>query len=253
MVAKRGGGGGANCTLTYLRNGTYRAWRTRVTKLSHGLQMVATESRGPEQRAYYPHERTPAQFMLTFALLARVRVNERAEYERFNLWMRDYMRFLLDQDEVETLNPHRGMHVSIPSRNFVRSAIPLGPLSFGEHVGSMLWYQTITFEATTEPTDKKFATSKFVGGTTDNDRNARHFYPRPENGPNPLLSGNQKPGVYDGVSVRDGSSLNLPGGISAGTPSAASVNNAVTGNVNRNEHEARRSDPPQTRDRRLLE
>lgn len=220
-MVSRGGAGGANCTLSYTRDGVQRAWRLRASGLAHGVQQVATESRSRETRAFYPHDRTPAQFMLTIDLLGRPDLDSKtSEYERFNLWLREYMRFLLDHEEDGGAG--KGMNVVIPVRNFSRQAIPLGPVTFGEHVGSMLWRQQITFEVTYEPLDTTFKTSTFDPAGTQKDRNARFFYPQGEQ-----LSGHQKPSAYDKVNTKPGAG-DIPGPYSA-VPSPTAVNTAVTG------------------------
>lgn len=212
MVARVGHGGGLNCTLSYQHeNGTTRAYRLRCIGLVHGLSQVASESHARRTRAYYPHRRSQAQFMLTFALLARKRTSEHAEYERLNIWLKNYMDYVLNQDVTGRA---RGMLVAVPVRNFMRQGIPIGPLEFGEHVGSMVYNQTITFETTFEPLDTKFATSTFNAGNTDKDKNARFFYPASKQ-----LSGNQKPDVYDVVKLApEGSD---PNGLTAGDVQAA--------------------------------
>lgn len=237
------GRNGANCTLSYQRGDHWHAYRVRCVGLDHGLMQVAAESRARETRAFYPHERTPAQFMLTFALLGRVQLTDKdSEHVRFNRWMREYMRFLLDLDEIA--GRARAMHITIPVRNFVRQAIPLGPLSFGEHVGSMLWNQTITFETTFEPTDKKFGTSIFDAQGTVKDKNARFYYPAGEQ-----LTGNQKPGVYDTVRFTP-AIITGAGGLTSETPPPSAVNRAVGAPDNPRQADGRTI--PRTQDRRNL-
>lgn len=221
MASKRGRGGGANCTLSYTRDGVQRAWRLRCYGVVHGVQQVANESRGRETRAMYPFKRTPAQFICTFDLLGRTDLDSpTSEYERFNLWLREYMRFLLDHEEDGGAG--KGMNIVIPVRNFSRQGIPLGPLSFGEHVGSMVWRQQITFETTYEPLDTTFRTSSFDPAGTEKDRNARFFYP-----PGEQLSGHQMPSSYDVVNTKPGAGQ-IPGPYTA-VPSPTAVNAAVTG------------------------
>jgi hypothetical protein len=219
MASRLGHGGGENCTLSYQRDGVTRAYRLRCTTLTHGLAQVAAESHARRTRAYYPHRRSQAQFMATFALRGRRYITEHSEYERFNVWLKAYMEYILDQDQ----NGQRGMLVTIPARNFSRQGVPLGPVQFGEHVGSMLWLQTVTFETTFEPLDTSFAVSEFKTNGTDKDKNARFFYP-----PSRQLSGNQKPDVYDTVQVApQGTDTN---GLSpASVPSVDAIQAAVSG------------------------
>lgn len=221
MVARLGHGGGVNCVLSYKDpfSQKTRAYRLRCVKLAHGVTMVATEGKSRTGRAFYPHQRTSAQFMLTFALLGRRSVTEHAEYERFNVWLREYMRTLLD---LEIDNPP-AMLIEISTRRFRRQGVPLGPVTFGEHVGSMVWYQTVTFETTFEPNDTKFKQSTFDFNGTDKDRNARFFYPR-----SPQLSGNQKPVTYDGVNVAPNTVAVEPAALGT-VPNPTDVQTAVFG------------------------
>ena len=244
-MARVGEGGGYNCTLSYTRDGKGRSFKVRATALAHGTMQVATESRAREVRAFYPRQRTSAQFIVTVALLGRKDIDSKdSEYQRFNLWMRDYMRYLLNEDIVA---PGRGMTVTIPTRYFNRQAVPLGPLSFGEHVGSMLWLQQITFETTFEPLDtKNIVTSSFDPNGTQKDKNARFFYP----GEDRQLSGDQKPAAYDTINTTKPAAEDS---LWSSVPHPGVINGAVTGNVNQREHEARRPSTPTGFDRRALQ
>lgn len=191
MVARVGHGGGLNCTLKYqITPGKWRGYRLRAVSLTHGVTMIADEGKSRTGRAYYPHQRSQAQFMITFALLARKKVSDHSEYERFNVWLREYMNLLLDPDFSGT--HAREMEINIPVRNFHRHGVPLGPIKFGERVGSMVWNQMITFETFYEPGDKRPPVSRFVSNGTEKDRNAAYFYPSSRQ-----LSANEKPVTYD--------------------------------------------------------
>lgn len=231
MVAKRGKQGGANCTLSYVKgsgkSAQTLAYRVRAASVAHGVQQIATESHGRSQRAYYPHRRTQAQFQVTFLLLGRTTVvGGTSEFIRFNTWMGDYMRFLLEQDEFADQAIFPQMTVTIPSRGFMRRAIPLGPLQYGEHVGSALWTQSINFETVFEPRDAAFNLSSFKSNGSENDINAKFFYPS-----SPLQSGNQRPDVYDGVvqTIDIAGGGGIVGGLGVGVPKPADVQAATTG------------------------
>lgn len=184
-----GNGGGLNCTLSYQDAGRkVRAYRVRASGLAHGLVQIASESHARDTRAYYPHRRSQAQFSITLDLMGRRRNHDLCERERFNAWLKKYLDYVVDQD----VDVHPAMVVSIPVRNFRREGVLLGPIEYGEHVGSMLWRQTITFETTREPMDTKFALSSFQANGTDKDANAKFFYPASKQ-----LSGSQRPDVYD--------------------------------------------------------
>jgi hypothetical protein len=210
--ASIGNGGGLNCTLSYKKDGKTRAYRLRCVGIAHGLQQIATEGHARTTRAYYPHRRTQAQFMLTFALMGRRQVHDHSEKERFNAWLRDYMSYLLDADDLASVATFPRMDISIPVRNFKRQGIPIASVKYGEHVGSMLWLQTIVFETTLEPLDANFAISSFNANGTDKDKNSRFFYPGSKQ-----LSGSQKPDTYDTVTVT------TPGILADGSTNAPDV------------------------------
>lgn len=217
-----GNGSGLNCTLSYKKDGKTKAYRLRATTLVHGLAQIASESHAPTTRAYYPHRRSQAQFMVTFVLMGRRQQKDHSEKERFNAWLKDYMDYLLEADDTADILHFPIMNVSIPTRKFLRHGIPIGPINYGEHVGSMLWMQTITFETTYEPLDTNFKTSAFDPQGTDKDRNARFFYPNSK-----LLSGTQKPDVYDAVT---NSTYGVLGPLDQGSPDVLDVQQAITGN-----------------------
>lgn len=203
-LARIGHQGGVNLTLAYVLNGRTLAYRLRCSAISHGVQMIGDESAARTHRAFYPHRPTPARFALTVDLLGRKRTlgdgrpgplgSEHTEYERFNVWMANYMRLMLAEDEFAPTTTFPEMIVTCPVRNFYRWGIPLGPIEFGDHVGSMLWRQTITFETTREPNDKPVGRSRFDANGTQKDYNAKHFYPT-----GGQLSGDQAPSMYDPV------------------------------------------------------
>lgn len=245
-LARIGHQGGINLTLAYFKNGKLTSYRLRCSAISHGFTMIAEESQARLHRAYYPHKPTPARFALTVDLLGRKRTignsfnqrgqvealgGEHTEYERFNVWMTNYMHYMLSEDEFGPTASFPQMAVSCPVRNFYRYGIPLGPLSYGEHVGSMLWRQTITFETTQEPKEyksniKKEAPvrgSRFDANGTQNDHNARHFYPSSEQ-----LAGQQLPDFYDPVFT-----------TRTGPPETGDVQDAVTGPISADAAERR--------------
>lgn len=223
--------GGVNLTLAYLRHGKMHAYRLRCSAISHGFTMISEESEARTHKAFYPHKPTPARFTLTVDLLGRKRTigdgrpgplgNEHTEYERFNVWMTNYMHYMLAEDEFGAVSSFPQMAVACPVRNFYRYGIPLGPITYGEHVGSMLWRQTITFETTQEPKEYKsnirreppIKTSRFDSNGTENDYNVKYFYPSSEQ-----LSGHDLPEMYD-----------KPLTTRQPAPGTESVQDAVTG------------------------
>jgi hypothetical protein len=204
-------GQGNNCTLSYIRGSVRYSFRLRCIGISHGFTVLGDQSQARTHRAFYPRMVVPSQFSMTFALKARPnlighktvvvkgkRVANVGEYEHFNAWMFDYMQFMLleNADEAATPTKLATMVVSCPARNFYREGVPLGPIEFGDHVGSMLWRQSITFETTKEPLDTDPNTSKFAPGFTAADKNAGYFYPKSHQ-----LNGSDAPLIFDTVSI----------------------------------------------------
>lgn len=216
-------GQGNNCTLSYVKGSVRHSIRLRCIAISHGFQVLGDESQARTHRAFYPRQVVPSQFAMTFALKARSnlppaktitvrgkRVSNISEYERFNAWMHDYMTYLLAEDEFATEIVFPKMIVSCPARNFFREGVPLGPIEYGDHVGSMLWRQSITFETTREPLDGTPDTSKFVPGFSATDRNAAYFYPE-----GIQLSGAEAPLIFDTVTTTEQNPLVTPEQVTA--------------------------------------
>lgn len=208
MVVRVGHQGGHNLTLAYKRNDVMVAYRLRCVGISHGFTQLGDESAGRRHRAFYPHQVVPARFTLTVDLLGRKRnlqdgirkplSAEHTEYEGFNVWLNDYMNYMLEQDEkIKRVFPE--MIVSCPVRGFYRWGIPLGPIVYGDHVGSLVWRQSITFETTREQKDivngkvRGFPISKFYKPEHE-DENSKYFYPLSKQ-----LTGSQRPDYYDPI------------------------------------------------------
>lgn len=192
---------GLNCILSYTRDAsTTYAFRCRVGKLQWGIELIADEAQGRLRRSFYPHRLTNAQFSLGL-ILDGSRVKTKAgkaynaipnEYQKFMTWMHNYMQFMIYQDDdYESELPR--MKVSIPSHDFYREGVPLGPVLFGDHVGSMIWTPTIVFETTRDLNEPKTVdSSRFLGGLTSLDKEAQFFYPT-----SPQLSGDEAPFAFD--------------------------------------------------------
>jgi len=137
---------GLNATLSYPRDGKTHVYRVRCTTISHGLQLVSTESQSRTERALYPMKQVPTQFSITVALKGY------PEHRHFSDWLATYAMF--------ALNPDRGgkypqMTVSVPSRNFQRAGVPLSGAEWGDKVGRILWNRVVTFETSGEPWDSR--------------------------------------------------------------------------------------------------
>lgn len=159
---------GLNCTLSYSKGGTTRTMRVRVDVVSHGIEMVADESTGRNQRAYYPHRLTPSRFSLRVLLVGY------AERRAFADWMLGYADYVMDPG-LPGGTKFPDVRVLIPARNFDREGVPLSGFERGDNVGAIYWDPTITFETTREPQDtEEWATSKFVNAA---DPDLKYFWP----------------------------------------------------------------------------
>ena len=173
---------GLNCTFSYVRDGTRRAFRVRADMITHGTLVVADESQGRVNRAMYPHRITPAQFAI------KVQCNGYKEKTALMNWMASYAEYILTPNRAGRTFP--SMSVLIPSRKFNRQGVLVTGIEYGDHVGSMLWEPTFIFETSSEPDDKQI---KAITRVVDPDnsvafRENRYHYPT-----GVQLSGSQKP------------------------------------------------------------
>jgi hypothetical protein len=163
----------SNAQLAYSSaDGSYSLW-TRVRRLAHRWDVVATESHAREYRAMYPHQRAVGQFALTFEL------NGFVEYERLMQFFRSYVRTIGEQFDNQ-IATRPTMHVALAVRNFSRSAIPISGMNIGDHVGSMVFNPTVIFESAHDPQDLTILTGQDastydLAGTETDAKN--FFYP----------------------------------------------------------------------------
>lgn len=137
---------GLNCTFSYKRGGTTRAYRLRCSGVQHGTQMISAESQSRVRRAYYPHRVSTQQFAI------QVELKGYAEHKDFSNWLSSYASYALNPDLQ--VDEYPTMSVVVPSREFVHRGVPLSGYLWGDHVGSMVFNPTIVFEAAYEPWDK---------------------------------------------------------------------------------------------------
>jgi len=177
---------GLNATLSYPYEGKTHAYRFRCGTLVHGTEMLADESQGRTQRAMYPKKRVPSRFIVTAILVGYV------EHTDFSNWLSAYSLFALHPDRG---GAYPEMTVSVPSRNFTRTGVPITGMEWGDHVGSMVWNRAVTFETVREPWDaKKPRSSAFYDPVESNaGLENQYFYPL-----GTQLSGNEAPtaGTY---------------------------------------------------------
>lgn len=179
---------GLNATLTYQRGGVQRAYRVRCDMIAHGTQMVAEESQARLRRAYYPHRVSTQQFSIRVILIGY------PERRSLSNWLASYSSFVLDPD-ISGIN-YPTMSVTVPSRDFSQRGVPLSGFEWGDHVGSMVFTPTITFEPAYEPWDKAKPAITRVEDTWQafsKDDAVKYFYPF-----STQLTGDNAPtGTYD--------------------------------------------------------
>jgi hypothetical protein len=135
---------GLNCTLSYTGQGNVsHVYRIRAGNISHGVQMISSESAARTQRAYYPHKTAMQQFTIR-ALLKNW--DERTDFVN---WLSAYSEYALNPDIAQQWFPW--MQVSIPVRNFSQYGVPLQGYEWGAHTGMMMFTSDILFEAAKSP------------------------------------------------------------------------------------------------------
>lgn len=133
---------GLNCTFSY-SNGATRVYGVRAGNLSHGVQMVSAEDEARVARAYYPHKSASQQFSV------QVLLKDWTERNDFMNWLATYAQWALDPNVARAAFPF--MSVSVPSRNFSQTGLPLTGYEWGAHTGMMMFSPTIVFEAGLSP------------------------------------------------------------------------------------------------------
>lgn len=134
---------GLNCTLSYVNGGTTYTYRVRAGDLSYGVQMVSAEDEGRVTRAYYPHKSANQQFSV------QVLLKDWDERSDFMNWLTSYAQWALDPNAARTVFPF--MTVSVPSRNYQQTGLPLTGYEWGAHTAMMSFSPTIVFETGLSP------------------------------------------------------------------------------------------------------
>lgn len=140
---------GLNCTLSY-NHISHRSYRCRVEGLTWGVRPVMDEAAGRDRHTAYPHRVVPTPFQIVVVL------NGYHEFTDFRDWMMEYAGFSYDS-QLSDHGTDRTMTVAVPSRRFLRKGILATGISFGDHVGSMVWKIPYVFEATNNPLEKNSA------------------------------------------------------------------------------------------------
>jgi hypothetical protein len=180
---------GLNTTLSYTRGTALRQYKVRCNAVSHGVQMVSDESQSRMRRAYYPHRVSSMQFSLSIVLVGY------DERKSFTNWMSDYATYTLDPDTPTGSFPSMG--VFLPDYSFYERGVPLSGYEWGDHVGSMVFNPTVTFETTYEQWNTGQPPASKVEDTWSafsQDKAIQYFYPFGQQ-----LAGDQAPANYDKV------------------------------------------------------
>lgn len=179
---------GTNASFSFSQAGnasSFNLVRLRARKVDYSWEVVATESHGRINRAFYPHQRAVGKFAVTLELKGY------NEFKPFSDFMFNYIRTFMGADQ-------KSMFVAVPVRGFARWGVPVSGVYDGDHVGSMVFNPTIIFEGMNDPLDEKIITgapdaaSWDMGGATGDQ--ASFFYPFSQGS----LNANTRPEtVYD--------------------------------------------------------
>jgi hypothetical protein len=176
---------GLNCSLTYSDGKVLHSYRVRCDQVTHGSVMVYEESQARTRRAFFPHRRAEDKFTINAMLIGQ------AERRSFVSWLNAYASFVLSTDLAVGQFPP--MIVNIPSRNFLKTGVPLTGIEWGTHVGAMVFNHAVIFESVPAQMSINSA-SRPVAITNAIDPATEYFYPFQNQ-----LSGNQAPAVYTDI------------------------------------------------------
>jgi hypothetical protein len=160
---------GFNGSISYSLNGAGSQTYVRIRKIAHSWQVIATESHARVARAMYPHQRAISRFALTLEMKGY------REYEGFMGFMQSYIDALFGTEK-------KSVYVMSAVRGFNRWGIPIKGIAIGDHVGSMVFSPTITFESINDPLDQQVMTPE-AGAVSATDLNgvsgdaASFFFP----------------------------------------------------------------------------
>jgi hypothetical protein len=179
-------GGTTNCTLSFSKGGVNYSITARVTAITHGFSVIATESAGRQYRAFYPHQRAVDPFTLTFALKYYTEAKQVMDY------LRKFIKAVIDTGSTS-------MTVRVPARNFMRQGVPTGGIWDMDQTGSNLFTPQITFDSITDPLDltAPVVSGISLGSTAANDA-SKFFYPSSASTNDPNATGDS---FYDAAPV----------------------------------------------------
>lgn len=162
----------ANSVLSYSAAGRSNTAQLRCNGIPISYGLNSEESHARQHRAFYPHRRSQGSFSLRFECKGWIEANQLAT------WLREYARVVLDLSATDVPPP---MTVSVPSRDFLRLGIPRAGITFGDHLGSMVFTPTITFVSVSDPQDASTGILRRSQASTalyrSTDPAAASFYP----------------------------------------------------------------------------
>lgn len=224
---------GLNTTLSYSYGGKTYAFSVRAQEVAFGSRLVSDESQARTRRAFYPRQVTAIPFSLTVIL------NGYKERTQFSNYLNDYISRLMDPSLSVSNFPT--MLVQIANRKFLRYGVPMSGIEYGDHIGSMMWTPTVTFETHVDPSlGESTGDYKWISyfqldkSATDNAPEIKYFYP---NGVQ--LSGSQVPdaSAYDKVTsiqdIQDIISGGTPGGSDPGASDPVTETNPINNGMPR--------------------
>lgn len=190
----------SDAAFSFTAGGSGYYFTTRCNRITHGYEVVASESHARVTRAFYPRQRALSQFTM------RLQLKGYGDYKSFM----DFMRTYLNSFASTATN---AMSVTVPQRNFVRYGVPVGGISDGDHTASMLFEPVIVFESIYDPLDTAIFTttndaSQVDLGTSQADSAATFFYPVTASTNDPNATGES---LYDAPPIINQSPIS-PGG-----------------------------------------
>lgn len=166
---------GINCYLSYAKGSdTLSKYGVRVSSVSHGINILATQSQARIRQAFYPYKLGAAQFAITVDLIGS------REYRSFADWMAEYAKQALSLDNDVDGFPYMQVHIPMDdSRNFIRFGVPLNGYEWADNVGLMTKQVQVVFETVSERGQTVVSKDQLsrADGQAMVDKVTRYFYP----------------------------------------------------------------------------
>jgi hypothetical protein len=168
--------------------GQYGSWEVYVESITHGFQIVHSETETRRFRTFYPKR------LLSDNWAVAIVFSNHKALQEFATWCVTFFG--------EASNPYGDtpspVTVSIPSRQFARQGYPVSAVPFGDQFGEVLYRVRLSFVSAASGFSESDS-SRFLGPATD--ATAYSFYPA---GLQPGDISRPGPGPLTGVSGDDG-------------------------------------------------